>query len=100
MISIPSRGCYRVSAISELNIVSARRPAHARWPALMPTLQNNVELISDADWLRQCAVNGSGRPLPTLANAMVALRFDPSLRDSYAFDEMLQTVVLMKPLSS
>jgi predicted P-loop ATPase len=57
-----------------------------------------IKLVSDADWLGQCAVNGSGKALPTLANAMLALRLDPSLRDAFAYDEMLQAAVLMRPI--
>jgi len=57
-----------------------------------------VKLVSDADWLEQCAENGSGKALPTLANAMLALRLDPSLRDAFAYDEMLQAAVLMRPI--
>jgi predicted P-loop ATPase len=64
--------------------------------SLHPT---KLGLISDADWLKQCAVNASGKALPTLANAMFALRLDPALRDVFAFDEMLQTTVLLKPLN-
>jgi len=55
-----------------------------------------VKLVSNADWLEQCAENGSGKALPTLANAMLALRLDPSLRDAFAYDEMLQAAVLMR----
>jgi predicted P-loop ATPase len=56
-------------------------------------------LVCDADWLKQCAVNASGKALPTLANAMFALRLDPALYDVFAFDEMLRTTVLQKPLN-
>lgn len=73
------------------------------------TLQNRVQgqnsptptlgLVCDTDWLKRCATNGAGKPLPTLANAMFALRYDPALHDVFAFDEMLQTTVLLKPLN-
>jgi predicted P-loop ATPase len=56
-------------------------------------------LVTDAEWLKQCAVNGSGKALPTLANAMFALRLDPALHDAFAFDEMLRTTALLKPLN-
>src|SRR6266545_3860452 len=58
-----------------------------------------AKLVSDTNWIHQCVVNGSGKPLPTLANAMVAFRLDPVLRYAFAFDEMLQTTVLLRPLN-
>jgi len=56
-------------------------------------------LVCDSGWLEQCATNGAGKALPTLANAMRALRYDPALHDVFAFDQMLQTTVLLKPLN-
>ena len=56
-------------------------------------------LVCDADWLTQCATNGVAKALPTLANAMLALRFDPALYDVFAFDQMLQTAILLRPLN-
>src|SRR5262245_7610386 len=47
------------------------------------------------DWLKQCAVDSKGRPLPTLENAMVALRNDPAINQAFGFDEMLRSVVIM-----
>ena len=36
--------------------------------------------------------------LPNVANTLVALRADPKLKDSFAFDQMLQAPLLMQPL--
>jgi predicted P-loop ATPase len=49
-------------------------------------------------WLKDCQLNGSGRPLPNLANAMTALR--AVLPDSLGYDEMLSAPMLMKPLAT
>jgi predicted P-loop ATPase len=53
-----------------------------------------------ADWLRDCILSDTGKPLPTLANALVALRQDPMLRDLFAYDGMLCAPMLMRPLES
>jgi predicted P-loop ATPase len=48
-------------------------------------------------WLNQCIV-GDGknpRPLPIVANALIALRDDPAVRDALAYDEMLRTTMLL-----
>src|SRR6201999_453100 len=58
-----------------------------------------LHLATDADWVRRRSTKGPGKPLPTLANAMFALRYDPNLHDAFAFDEMLRTVVLIHPIS-
>jgi predicted P-loop ATPase len=49
-------------------------------------------------WLRHCLDDDRGRIIANLANAMIALRADPSVLDAVAFDEMLQAVVLVKRL--
>jgi 5S rRNA maturation endonuclease (ribonuclease M5) len=48
----------------------------------------------DARWLASCAVNKSGEPLPTLQNALVALRNDGSLKDKLSFNEMLRAPMI------
>ena len=48
-----------------------------------------------ADWIKQCAVDLKGRPLPNLQNAMVALRSDPALKELFKYDEMLHAAMLM-----
>jgi predicted P-loop ATPase len=68
-------------------------------PAPSEVQPRPIGIVSDTDWLMQCATNGRGKALPTLANAMLALRFDPGLREVFAFDEMLQIAVLLKPLN-
>ena len=56
-----------------------------------------VTLVSRRSWLHQCIV-GDGKnpkPLPILANALIALRNDPEVRDATGYDEMLRAPVLL-----
>jgi predicted P-loop ATPase len=50
------------------------------------------------EWLHECLRGDSGKPLPNLANILVGLRNDPVLTRCFAFDQMLQTPMLMRPL--
>jgi predicted P-loop ATPase len=68
--------------------LAARRGAkhrHARGPSL--------------GWLGKCTADNQGRPLPNLANAMIALRSDPAVKDAFAYDEMLCAVMLLHPIA-
>jgi predicted P-loop ATPase len=49
-------------------------------------------------WLASCLVDEKGRILANLASAMIALRNDPAVESAFAFDEMAQTTMLMRPL--
>src|SRR5215216_5210960 len=40
------------------------------------------------NWLSRCIKDEKGKPLPIVANVMVALRGDPDLRGAFAYDEM------------
>jgi predicted P-loop ATPase len=42
----------------------------------------------DTRWTQSLAVNKSGEPLPTLENALIALRNDNTLKDRLSFDQM------------
>ena len=44
--------------------------------------------------------NAFGQPHPTFANAMLALRLDPNLHNLFAFDDMLQAVIIMRSVRS
>jgi len=50
------------------------------------------------EWLHDCITGENGRILPNVANILIALRADPKLKDSFAFDQMLQAPLLMQPL--
>ncbi len=45
-------------------------------------------------WLLHC-ISENGKPLPIVANALVALRRDPGIRDAFAYDEMKRRVVMV-----
>jgi predicted P-loop ATPase len=49
-------------------------------------------------WLARCQKTDSGKPLPNLANVLLALRSDPGFADAIAFDEMLQIAVVRHPI--
>ena len=49
-------------------------------------------------WLRACEKDGRDQIIPNLANLMIALRGDPDLANTLAFDQMLQSPVLRSPL--
>ena len=49
-------------------------------------------------WLALCLVDDKGRFFGNLANVMIALRADPSVEGVFAFDEMAQTAMLMRPV--
>lgn len=48
-------------------------------------------------WLKDCILNGFGKPLPNLANALTVLR--AVLPNSFAYDEMLCAPMLMKAVA-
>jgi predicted P-loop ATPase len=48
-------------------------------------------------WQSRCVLGDTGQILPVFANALVAMREVPSLKDSVAFDEMLQVPVILHP---
>jgi len=47
-----------------------------------------------AHWQSRCLLNSKGGLVPNYANAMMALRFDPDLRDAYGYDEMARHAVM------
>jgi predicted P-loop ATPase len=53
---------------------------------------------SEPEWLAQCMRNSKGAPLANLANILIALRGEPLLKDCFAYNEMLEISILVKPL--
>jgi predicted P-loop ATPase len=50
------------------------------------------------DWLKLCARDGRGTVLPTLENAMVALRNDTAFSQAFRYDQMLRSIVIVHPI--
>jgi predicted P-loop ATPase len=56
----------------------------------------------DDAWIKRCIV-GDGKnpkPLAIVANALIALRHDPVVRDAFGYDEMLRAPILMHQIGS
>jgi predicted P-loop ATPase len=52
----------------------------------------------DTGWYGRAITGSKGQVLSTLANALLALREDPAFRGVLAFDEMMRTAMLMRPV--
>jgi hypothetical protein len=50
-----------------------------------------------ADWLAEAQQDKAGEPLPNLVNAMLALRGDPALSATVAYDEMMRAAIRVAP---
>jgi predicted P-loop ATPase len=50
------------------------------------------------EWLRECLLSETGKPIPNLANAALALRSDPAFAGLFAHDEMACGAVLLRPI--
>ena len=50
------------------------------------------------DWLDDCLMSSTGRPLPVLTNVMLALQSDPVVSGCIARDEMFCGPVLLRPI--
>jgi hypothetical protein len=49
-------------------------------------------------WHYDCIVNGNGKIIPNLANAVIAIRGTPELTSNIAYDEMLRASMWQKPV--
>src|SRR5438046_2144984 len=58
----------------------------------------NQDSANDFNWLSRCATDAKGNPIPNLANAMIALRSHPAVRDAFAYDEMLCAATLVRAI--
>jgi len=50
------------------------------------------------NWLSEALVTETGKPIPNLANAALALRRDPAFTDLFAYDQMACAAVLLRPI--
>ena len=63
----------------------------------VPEQNNDATEAPESDaWINQVMRNRNG-PLSNVANALLALRNDPTLRNAFAYDEMLCVSVLRDP---
>lgn len=60
----------------------------------------NLDAVRRGKWLNDCIKSERGRPLPIIANALLALRRDGGLQDAFAFDEMARAAMLVHPIGS
>jgi predicted P-loop ATPase len=75
------------------------RAAHGRVSFQPNHNKTNGKTQSSVDWLGKCETDKQGKPFPNLANAMIALRSDPTVKDAFAYDEMLCAVMLAHPIA-
>ena len=86
-----------------INRYSVIQPGVPKWHSVMGEDNNDVIHFDTArrgKWLKDCITGTSGRPLPIVANALLALRRDSGIQDAFAFDEMQRTAMLMHPIGS
>lgn len=60
----------------------------------------NLDKARRGKWQNDCIKGKGGKPLPIIANVLLALRRDGGLQDAFAFDEMQRTPMLMHPIGS
>ena len=51
--------------------------------------------MKTAHWSARCIKDAKGRPIPNVANALIALECDGNIRDAIAYNEMLRAPMLM-----
>jgi predicted P-loop ATPase len=86
------------------NFQDARRraslkPEHKRLNGKTPN-QADPNPAPKCTWLDGCARTKQGKPVPNLANIMLALRNDPAVRDVFAYDEMLCAPMLVRGIEN
>jgi predicted P-loop ATPase len=73
----------------------ARSKANGKTRERASKAQNST---NGSDWLCRCETDSKGKPIPNLANAMIALRGDAAAKDAFAYDQMLWAAILMHPI--
>jgi predicted P-loop ATPase len=53
------------------------------------------DIRTRAQWQSRCLLNAKGGLIPNYSNAMMALRYDPDLRDAFGYDEMERKAVMV-----
>ncbi len=91
--NIMSMAAMGARAIPVNNGAGKQAKEEVRRPLKATVLQS-----SPGDWLSQCQFDDKQRPIPNLANVMVALRSAEAIRDCFAYDEMLCTATITQPI--
>jgi predicted P-loop ATPase len=60
----------------------------------------NINTARRVKWQNDAIKGTTGKPLPIIANALLALRRDDGLQDAFAYDQMARTAMLMHPIGS
>ena len=60
----------------------------------------DLNKVRRGKWQNEAIKGTTGKPLPIIANALLALRRDSGLQDCLAYDEMARTAMLMHPVGS
>ena len=63
-------------------------------------IDQEKEKVRRNKWQNDCIKGTTGKPLPILADALLALRRDSGLQDCVASDAMGRTTMLMHPVGS
>ena len=58
----------------------------------------STAVAAEPDWLAKCLRSETGKPMPILANALLALRADQDLGGLFAYDEMHRSAFLRSPI--
>src|SRR5205823_6384750 len=61
---------------------------------------NGHDAAPPPPWLGHCLKSETNKPISVLANALLALRHEPTLKDLFAYDQMLCAPMLVRPLDS
>jgi hypothetical protein len=67
-------------------------------PLFQPSSDADVPSDAQTDWYSRCLTSPEGLVLGNVANALLALRHDPAWQGALAYDEMLRTAVLCRPV--
>src|SRR5262249_13590843 len=70
--------------------------SYEKWPGRKPGTGRQAG-GKPAKWIELC-VTENGKPMSTLVNVLTALRHDATMREAFAFNELLRVPMLIKSL--
>jgi hypothetical protein len=50
-------------------------------------------MMRGSHWWSKCVTDAKGKPLPNVANALIALEFDDQLRGALAYEDMAREIL-------